>query len=118
MSSFTKPLKIIPVIEKGIYNKWELEESFVYYTEDGEYIIIPKGYRTDFASVPKMFWSIIPPWGRYGKAAVVHDYLCDIRDRPSEEVHRIFNEAMGVLGVPNPRKWVMYQAVKWFGPKF
>lgn len=36
---------------------------------------IPVGFITDFASVPRSFWSIFPPYdSRYAKAAVIHDY--------------------------------------------
>jgi hypothetical protein len=38
-------------------------------------ITVPAGFVTDFASVPKLFWNLLPPTGRYGKAAVVHDVL-------------------------------------------
>lgn len=38
-------------------------------------VVIPVGFITDFASVPFIFWWIFPPWGRYGKAAVLHDWL-------------------------------------------
>ena len=35
---------------------------------------IPSGFYTDFASVPRIFWRILPPWDRYTPAAIVHDY--------------------------------------------
>lgn len=41
----------------------------------GEIYEIPVGFVTDFASVPRSFWSIFPPYdSRYAKAAVIHDY--------------------------------------------
>lgn len=38
---------------------------------------IPKGYVTDFASVPKFLWSILPPLGRHNLAALLHDWMLD-----------------------------------------
>lgn len=38
-------------------------------------IIIPRGFVTDYASIPKAFWVFLIPTGPYGNAAVVHDYL-------------------------------------------
>lgn len=38
-------------------------------------IRVPAGFVTDFASIPRAFWVVLPPTGKYGKAAVVHDYL-------------------------------------------
>jgi hypothetical protein len=39
-------------------------------------IVVPKGFVTDFASIPQPFWSMgLSPYGQYGRAAVVHDFL-------------------------------------------
>lgn len=38
-------------------------------------INIPAGFETDFASVPQLLWNLLPPTGRYTRAAVVHDFL-------------------------------------------
>lgn len=112
MSTFTTELKIKPLPN---YEKWELLEEFTYYLGSeglGMYIRVPKGFITDFAPVPRMFWSILPPWDRYGKAAVLHDYmyqntlfirlLCD----------SIFYEAMTVLKVPRWQRWLIYLGVR------
>lgn len=118
MSSFTDPLVVTP-LDDG--KRWRLVKSFSYYVGDessSDVICVPVGYVTDFASVPRFAWSIFPPWGVYGKAAVVHDWLCQVRGRPSSEVHRIFREAMGVLGVPTWKKWLMWAAVRCCGPRF
>jgi hypothetical protein len=36
---------------------------------------VPKGFVTDLASIPRPFWSLLPPNGPYAQAAIVHDYL-------------------------------------------
>lgn len=36
---------------------------------------VPTGFVTDFASVPRLFWSLLRPDGVYSYAAVIHDYL-------------------------------------------
>ncbi len=114
MRSFETPLIVTP-LDDG--RRWRLVEPFRYH-RDTEVIHVPAGYETDFASIPRLFWRILPPWGKYGKASVVHDYLCDLRDRPSEEVHMIFREAMAALGVSAWKRNVMYAAVRCCGPKF
>lgn len=39
-------------------------------------ITIPKGYITDFASIPRIFWVIYPPhFYNYRKPSIIHDYL-------------------------------------------
>lgn len=85
-------------------------------------IIVPAGFRTDFASVPRLVWNIIPPYGRHGKAAVVHDYLYSLRGHlpngqryTRAECDSIFREAMDQLAVRWTRRQTMWLAVRAFG---
>lgn len=75
----------------------------------------PAGSITDLTSVPRLLWTIFPPIGKYAKAAIIHDYLYDQALYSKAIADSVFYEAMGVLEVPQWRRWVMYQAVKWFG---
>jgi hypothetical protein len=113
MSSFTTPL----VTEYLDGFNWRIMEPFDYYrTDDPSSLIrIPKGFITDFASVPRLFWHLIPPTGHYGKAAVVHDWLYATEMLRRKDCDYIFYEAMGVLGVPIYKKWIMLRAVRNFG---
>lgn len=81
---------------------------------------VPAGAMTDGASIPQVFWSITggPFEGRYRKAAVVHDYYCDIRLRTPDETHRMFYDAMICAGVAAVRAKVMYMAVLFGGPRW
>ncbi|QDP50756.1 MAG: hypothetical protein Unbinned1322contig1001_32 [Prokaryotic dsDNA virus sp.] len=83
-------------------------------------ITVPAGYRTDFASVPRFFHRIISPVGRHGKAAIVHDWLCDEAPKTTDylEAASIFDEAMEALGVSWIRRKAMVVMVKIGGPKF
>lgn len=114
MSSFTKPL----TVTKAGPRTWRVSRAFDYYVgdpRDGDRVSVPEGFITDFASVPRPFWVILPPDGEYTQAAVVHDYLYSTRQRLRRECDRIFYEAMGVLGVPAWKRAVMYRAVRLFG---
>ena len=50
-----------------------------YLTLDGELLCLPKNSFTDLASIPRPFWSLLPPQGEigaeYGMAAAFHDGL-------------------------------------------
>lgn len=35
----------------------------------------PKGFVSDLASIPRVFWSVLRPDGEYAYAAIIHDYL-------------------------------------------
>ena len=78
----------------------------------GRMITVPAGFETDFASVPRLFWRIIPPWGRYSAAAVVHDYLYATASVTRYEADRIFLDLMKRLGVPLWKRRLMYRAVR------
>lgn len=114
MSSFTDPL----IVTKLPNGKWKTHSKFRYYigeenSEDS--IEVPRGFETDFASVPRVFWAIIPPDGKYSQAAVLHDYLYHSKIRSRKASDEIFLEAMEVLGVSWWRRKVMYYAVWSFG---
>ena len=84
--------------------------------ELGERVIeVPQGFETDFASVPRFFWRVVPPWGRYSPAAVVHDYLYCAGKVTRAEADRAFLTIMQRLGVPAWKRSIMYWAVRWFG---
>ena len=94
---------------------WKVLRALVYHAtrEDFE---VPVGEHTDFASVPRVFVWFIPRYGRYTKAAILHDYLCSVcvpAGRVSRiEADGIFRQAMRELGVPFLRRWIMWAAVR------
>ena len=116
MSNFKTPLVVSPLPDG---RRWKLHTKFVYTWSERCQFVVPAGFITDFASVPWPFWSFIRPWGRWGKAAVLHDYLyqcgaCDGRIS-REEADAFFYQAMKSLGVAPWRRNLMYWAVRAFG---
>lgn len=115
MSSFTDDL----IVKHLDGNRWELMREFSYYISDkdkGQIILVPKGFTTDFASIPRLFWTLIGhPTGKYGKAAIIHDYLYHIQTKTRSQTDRIFYEAMRVLKVSFIKRWLMYHYVKTLG---
>jgi hypothetical protein len=83
-----------------------------------EQIMVPRGFRTDYASVPRALWSLIPPTGQYTKAAVLHDWLYYVGWRTRAECDAMFLRAMQVLGVNPMLARLMYLGVRcggWVG---
>lgn len=121
MSSFPDPLIVskIPLSKDA----WKLHEAFRFVREK-ETITVPAGYITDFASVPQIFWSIVPKSGEYDGAAVIHDYLYGLKGgdispaRSRAECDRIFLEGMTALKVPAWKRSVMWCAVHLYGWMF
>lgn len=56
---------------------WMLHSAMVYQIGDDYSLtmMVPKGFVTDFASIPKKFHSIMGSTGPYANASVIHDYL-------------------------------------------
>ncbi len=121
-SAFKTDLEIRSLDRPAGKRGWELISPLVY--ESGLLrmeLQVPARYTTDFASVPRFFWRIFPPTGQYGRATVIHDYLCDLEGSTgidSKTTHKVFREAMKVLNVPGWKVTAMYNAVRWFGPRF
>jgi hypothetical protein len=111
MSSFTDPL----VLEFLGPRRFKLYRPFTYRTDSGVFITVPAGFITDFASIPRIFWAILPPAGRYGKAAVIHDYLYQIGLGTCKEADDLMLEAMQVLEVAAWKRVVIYRMLRVFG---
>lgn len=117
MSSFQDPLILIDNGDET----FTLYKGFTYHVGDlqsGIKIVVPEGFTTDFASSPRILWNLIPPYGKYGKAAVLHDFLYEAvrRKRFTRVVaDALFLEAMSVLGVGRVKRLLMYWGVRVFG---
>lgn len=113
MSRFTTPA----ILEMLGHYRWRVYAPFSFYLSDDnrDVIEVPAGFVTDLASVPRILWILLPPDGKYAKAAIIHDYLYDNALRTKAEADRIFLDGMTVLGVPKWKRMLMYGAVKLFG---
>ncbi len=120
MSSFTSPLRL-ELTDRETKGRavFRLLDAFTYEIGaegSGLIVTVPAGTETDFASVPRFFWRLVPPTGKHGKAAVLHDYLYQKQSGFTKLLaDAIFLEAMTVLGVPWWRRWSMFLAVRFFG---
>lgn len=110
------------ILEDRCTNKmrWVLHSPLTYYTEAGEFITAPAGFKTDLASIPRPIQVLLPPIGRYDRAAVIHDLLytthaVENRAISKAEADDIFLEALLVCKVNKIKAYSMYLAVSLFG---
>ena len=80
-------------------------------------IRVPAGFKTDLASIPQALWNVLPPVGRYDRAAVVHDFLYRNNGVTRKQADDVLLEAMEVLGVRATQRWVIYAGVRLGGWK-
>ena len=79
-------------------------------------VLTPKGYVTDFASIPAFAQWLISPFGKHAEAAVVHDWLYTL-GTPGDKIGRrradkTFRRALKLVGVGPIRRHVMYWSVR------
>lgn len=95
-------------------NKWKLLEDLVYEGRR-ETFTVPKNFETDFASVPQAFTWLVPRYGRYTRAAILHDYLC-VESKGKRfarhDADGIFRRTMREMDVGVLRRWLMWIAVR------
>jgi len=106
--------------------QWTLFKDIHLILSDKTHIMIPAGFVTDFASVPRFLWSFVPPIGKFNLAALVHDYCYVTQYRAGyigmkkakQFADKEFYYWMRVLCPEKKiRNYVMYICVKWFGNK-
>jgi hypothetical protein len=104
------------IVEQLDATRWRLTEEVRYAGERDEFIV-PDNYITDFATVPRIAVWLIPRFGLYTRAAILHDFLlthCLEAGRiNSTDADGLFRRAMKDLGVPPARRWLMWTGVRW-----
>ena len=107
----------------GDTGEWELTGDLIYIGRRDQFLV-PTGFTTDFASIPRFFQTLIPKNGKYDAAAIVHDYLYrhqplvasritrDMKRITRKDADGIFRRIMKELGVGWFRRSLMYRAVR------
>jgi len=103
-------------------NSFRLEAELRYDGGDQGWTI-PAGFETDFATVPRVIQWLIPTYGRYTLAAILHDFFCvelgkAYRERrtpfiTSRDTDGVFRRVMRELGVPFAQRWLIWTGVRW-----
>ena len=113
---FERNIELKPIDESGERTVWQLVDKAVYRSvEKNLIIVIPQGFKTDLASVPRLPLLWLLAGGTGASAAVVHDYLYGraVVSRPIAD--DVFFEIMEETRLPLWRCWLMFAAVRIFG---
>jgi hypothetical protein len=87
---------------------------------------LPAGYVTDFASVPRLLWNMLPPHDRMTNAAILHDYKYDNQlgeaEHGAEKARLIADIEFGwdcaASGVPKWQIMLVVAFIRIFGKKW
>ena len=106
--------------DAGNGRNMRLLEPFSYCDPKGRMWLAQVGAIINGASIPRFFWRIIgsPYTGSYRRASVLHDVACDQRMAPAPAVHRMFYYACRCGGIRPFKAWIMWAAVRFFGPSW
>lgn len=94
---------------------WETVGTIHYVDGEGRHITVPSGFITDLASVPRVLWSVVPPFGTYTYAAIIHDYLYRQGGTSRVVADATFAEVMEVEGTDKFTRLIVYLSVRMFG---
>jgi Protein of unknown function (DUF1353) len=113
------PAPLVRDLEDGV--RQQLQEPLAHVTADGLWtIVVPAGFITDYASIPQVLHSVLPPRGKGNRANIVHDYLYRYAPRDPRTgasvtqatADRIKLEGDAILGERWTRRWAMYVGLR------
>lgn len=118
MSRFLTPLRLERLEDTSHDERgtWLLLSDLVYESDVAERVfIVPAGFVTDLASVPRIPVAFLLTGAIAHKAAVVHDMLYTTHEVPKDMADAVFREAAKACGVYGWKAWLMYQGVRFGG---
>jgi len=100
-------VEFIPAPHWWKKSNWKLHKK--YETANGHYVI-PKGFVSDGASIPRALLRVFSPTGRYFGAAILHDYLLknppiQVKANSSSHWQLANNEFKAELEALSIQKW-------------
>lgn len=120
MSKFLTPLCVVEVddISDEGRGMWRLTGPLIYRSNlTGDTYVVPRGFKTDFASVPRVPIAFLLCGDTANKPAALHDWLYTavdgkhpVPDRATADA--LLEEAALVENVPDWRVWLLWAGVR------
>lgn len=108
--SFQSPL----IIQYEDGRNWVVYEDFIYVSPRIT-VHVPKGFETDFASIPRALWRWMSPTDkRIGKPSIIHDWIYRTPAVPftRQQADNELREAMKCVGASAFDRNAVYWAVR------
>jgi hypothetical protein len=88
------------------------------YVGSSDVFQIEPDFPTDLASVPRLFWALLPPSGVYERAAVVHDWFCVHLAKgdcivSARDADGLFRRIAREGGAGLLTRWALWAGVRW-----
>jgi hypothetical protein len=92
---------------------WQLLTPLAYKSDVADMLfVVPAGFVTDFASVPRIPIAYLLAGDTAHQAAVVHDWLYSTHEVARDMADTVLREAALVSGVPAWRAWAIWVGVR------
>lgn len=93
-------------------------DSPLVYVGKRQTFTVPRGFVSDFATIPKFLWWLLGPTGKYTAAAILHDYFCKLlwmRNSPvtGRDADGLFRRTCRELGVDPLSRYLLWTGVRW-----
>ena len=103
------------ILTKSTRGRIMLTKAVFHRLINNKQIIVPIGFITNGASVPKLLRGIYSQQGKYLVPAIIHDYLYENNLYTREFADRQFLIDMGRTNTNKFTKWLFYYIVRIFG---
>lgn len=102
-----------------------LKQPYKVELNNGDIILIHRGYETNGADIPRLFWRLYPPYSpEYMPAVVLHDFLCDKATETAKDkkdlqdlflyADNAFREILEKLNIKQSKVKTFYNAVRFW----
>lgn len=114
-----------PILSPLSNGNYILTRGYKIKLNNGDLISIYKGYQTNGADIPRLFWRLYPPYApEYMPAVLIHDFLCDkaietARDKKELQemflyADNAFREILEKLNISKIKVKIFYNAVRFW----
>ena len=105
----------VPLLGVGNNRTWIVVKQLEYRIGDTQdKIVVPAGFVTDLASIPRAFWGpplFLTPAGQYSRASIIHDYLYWTQKCTRDQADRLLVIAMKESRVSDLDEEAIYNGV-------
>lgn len=92
---------------------WKLTLPLLYQSDVAQdTFVVPPGFITDLASVPRYPIVYFLAGGTSNEASVIHDWLYTAKPVTRAMADAVLREASALTGVPGWRRWIMWAGVR------
>lgn len=114
-----------PILSPLSNGNYILTRGYKIKLNNGDLITIEKGYQTNGADIPRLFWRLYPPYApEYMPAVLIHDFLCDKAIETAKDKKELqekflyadnaFREILEKLNISKSKVKVFYNAVRFW----